>query len=562
MLAVFAAASFALPAQVFACTPLQRAALEDDRATTQRLAGRRMLGIGPPKAELEVRTDQPGPCFRRTPLMLAAEYGSVASAQILITSGASLDAVALLPELGDAAIDARCLAIANGHQPLVALLEATGAQTAACTDNALLFAALAAGRTELVERQLRAHPSAATLQAALLSAIGKRRGNATNLIISAAMQEKADLQPVFAAAVTAGDPEMLKLLVGAGARVRGGAELVQVLASNQAGLVETLVAGGARADNAEVRAALVDAIRDRKSAALLALVATGYRGDADVPILTEAIAWMPGVVPRLVTAGVGVEVDDVHGTTPLMAAASAGDGALVDLLLERGASIRAGNLECLTMHDLLAPALRAAHPEWKAPANVVPGRAARLRGVTCGDATLNLTFPDGFEVFLAGGQLPIRSGSSYRLDPGSTELRVVPKAGGPERKLTVKLRAGMNAFVESFDPNRPLPALEAPPLVELKPAAAALELHEVLAVVGAKKAEVAKCRRLAGEAALGEGPLVMTFRVSPEGAAVGIEHVPTGAARTQYARCLKEKISAWKFPAGRTTKEPFLIPFN
>lgn len=557
MLSAFAVAWLALPSQVPSCTPLQRAALEDDVAAMQRIAGRRLLGMGPPAAGVEERSDTPGPCFRRTPLMIAAEHGSVAGAQLLISSGAAWDPVALLPEFGDEALDARCLAIVHGHEPLVALLDKAGATPKACTNNALLFAALSAGRADAIAHQLRAHPSAATLEALLVSAAGKRQAKAIDLVIAAALERKLDFRLAYDTAISRGDLDLVKQLSSGGARLSGGAELAHALAANQMAMIGPLVSAGARTGTEEVRAAVLAALTERRAAVVLALVDTGYRGDNDTPLLVCAIQNVPGIVPQLVKAGVGVSVDDENGTSPLMAAAVAGDPALVRLLYDRGASPRLTDTRCLTPRDVMKRGIDLP-AELVTTEPPVPGRAARRLGVTCGAAKLRLLYPPEFKVYLPGAEDPISPNVDYRLEPGLQHLRVVD-TDGSERKLSVRLLPSANFFAETFDRTRPLRTLEA---VSAPPAEAAvpLELTDVMQVVERHRADAQRCVKV-GRNRQPVGLVVMTWRVSAEGEATGVTPV-TAAAPAPVTACLREAIKTWKFPAGRVAKEAFIVPFQ
>lgn len=568
MLAAFAVALISVPSQVPACTPLQQAALAGDDATVQHLAGRRLLGMGPPVAELELRSDAAGPCFRRTPLMLAAEHGSADTVKILISSGARLDAVALLPELGDEALDARCLAIANNQQAVAEQLEKAGAKPMACTDNALLFAGLAAGQPDVVERQLRAHPSAATLNAVLLTAAGKRRGKAVDLLIAAGLERKLDFRPVYTAAVAAGDLELVKQLSSGGARLTDGDVLAQAIAANHAMLIGPLVTAGARTRGADVTRALTDALIEKRTAVVLALVDTGYRADADFPMLVRAIESVPAIAPALVKAGVGVEVDDLNGTTPLMAAAIAGDAALAQLLIDRGASPRTADVRCYTANDLKRQGLVLAALASDGP---LPGRAARAHGVTCGEARIKLNFaPSAVSVYLAGAQDPISPNVEYRVDPGNHVLRLKFTGSDVERKMALKLAAGTNTFSEAqdFTPSgtHAMPDAEAPraptrAVANPGHANRRLELREVLDTVELHRGDVAKCLKGVKKKD-GESPiLLLQWQVSAEGDVMNLQPLSPPKALAAALPCITGAVKKWKFSTGSAPTEPITVPF-
>ncbi|MBS1152837.1 MAG: Ankyrin [Myxococcaceae bacterium] len=462
MLAALAVVWMSLPAAAPTaenCTPLQLAVVRGERDAVQRLAGRRMLGMGAPAAPLEERGDR-GPCQQRTALMIAAERGQLEIAKLLISSGAKVDATGQIPELGEAEIDARCLAIANGRAALVAALEQAGAQDRPCTENARLFAAIRSGDGEAVTRQLRAHPGAPTLEAALRSLVGERGkprppGPVVASLVKAGLERKLDFAPVYDAAISAGDVSLVTGLQAAGATLSGSRQLSRALGLGHGGLVASLLAAGARTDTTEARAAILQAVRDHQEDVLAALLSAGYRGDEETPLLLTAIRYYPPIVPAMVKAGVAVELDDDAGATPLMAAAASDRLDLVQLLLERGASPRTGDIICDTAFDAARAPLRLRQHllEQKLPVldqPVVPGRAARRMGVTCGPARLSLTFEPGYEVYLPDAELPMGPAMEYRLHPGVHLLRVKHLPSGTERQMKVTLAPGLNALTEKF----------------------------------------------------------------------------------------------------------------
>ncbi len=88
-----------------------------------------------------------GRCARRTPLLLAAERGHLELVEALLARGADVDFTVVdrrsaLP----GRVTAECLARANGHQAVAALLRRRGAHdtTDGCRGRALLVAALRA----------------------------------------------------------------------------------------------------------------------------------------------------------------------------------------------------------------------------------------------------------------------------------------------------------------------------------------------------------------------------------------------------------------------------------
>lgn len=437
------------------CTPLQHEVLAGNHEAVQRLTGRRLLGLAKPSTPIEER-GLTGSCFRLTALMLAAKIGEQKIAQILINNGASITPTASLPELGDTDFDARCLALANAQGPLIALLDEAGALPGPCTENARLLLAVSSMSRRDVARQLGANPTPQMLEAAMGSVIGRRSTQVLDLLVEAGLQQKLDFERTYDRAIGAGDFEMVNTLSSAGARVKGGYLLSRAIGGRHASMMSSLIAAGARTESLEAQAAILEAVRDRQGPVLRALMSAGYRGDQETPLLLHAVRHFPEIVPAMVQAGVGVEIDDDTGATPLMAAAEREDVALLNLLLERGASVRSADITCATAADVRlrkkpsAQGLEAVRKLVKFDEPIVPGRAARRMGVTCGSARLSITFDPAFEVFLPTGHVPMRPSIEYRLDPGLHELRVRQISDGAERKMTVTLTAGPNSFTEKF----------------------------------------------------------------------------------------------------------------
>lgn len=543
------------------CTALQTAVLRGDDAAVQKLAGRRMLGMGAPAVQLEERgAEHPQSrltCSRRTALMVAAERGQLKSAQVLVTSGASLTALAALPELGDEAFDARCLALAAGFNAIVTLLEKAGATPAACTNNARLFQALTSNRADLVERQLRAHPSAATLDAGLRSLVGKHSSRVLDLLITAGVEAKLDFTPLYDAALVAGDIGMVHQLSTGGATVTGGSALSQAISLMHPAAIPSLLAAGARTDAPEVRTAIVEAIRERRQPILRALVAAGYRGDDELPLLLHAVRHLPGLVPELLQAGAGLEIDDESGTTPLIAAAEVGNLSLVELLVARGASPRTGDILCDAAIDAAQePKLFAKIVERRPESmgTVLPGRAARRLGITCGTAKLSVTFDPDYEIYLPTAQWPMRTAMEHRVNPGLHELKIRQRSTGAERRMTVNLTPGLNSLTEKFFNFSRQPKADL--MLE------SLPQHQVFEVVAAQKGAISKCvveqrRRAPGV----NGKLVMRWTVKRDGKTTKVEVASTEHASTYLAGCLKGLIKGWAF-AAHADAQVIVFPFK
>ncbi|HEX7687900.1 MAG TPA: ankyrin repeat domain-containing protein, partial [Burkholderiaceae bacterium] len=168
-------------------------------------------------------------------------------------------------------------------------------------------------------------------------------------------------------AASAGYVDDVELLLAAGARPdgllddAGGSPLLTALSAGHYGIAETLLAHGA-----DPRI-VADGGRTGLHALALPLVAPGQALRADVPARQRALA------ERLIVAGVPVDARmTVRRTTPLMIAASAGDGEMVQLLLDHGADPGLRNVDGLSAADLAEhrshPGLAALLRAWLGPA--------------------------------------------------------------------------------------------------------------------------------------------------------------------------------------------------
>jgi hypothetical protein len=547
------------------CTTLQLAVMRGDLQTVQRLSGRRLLGLGAPAVPLEDR-GWSHTCHRRTAVMTAAEHGQLASAQVLISSGANINATARIPQFGDVELDARCLAIVYRSEPMIAALDKAGATVRPCEENARLFAALSVSDEVAVERQLRGNPSPATIAAALKWMINRRGGRSVDLLIQAALARKTDFEPVYQDAIFAGDMDLVKRLSSGGARVSGGEALGSAISEHQPEAIPALFSAGARTDNPEARVPILDAVEDRKTTVLHTLLSAGYRGDEETPLLLQAVHHYPSIVQAMVNAGVGVEVDDDSGETPLMAAAAEDLPELVQLLIERGASVRTADINCETAFDAAKAPQKLARLKLKPALDQppLPGRAARRLGVTCGQAQLSITFDRDFEIYLPSGQVPIQSTTGYRIEPGIQILRVKQKSTGSERKMTVRLTPGLNAFSEKFfefSRKTELTERQELPLKPGKPER--INALSLLEVINHNRFGIRSCneeqRRRAPRV---RGSISMRWQVDLDGTTRDIELVPTQHASTYMAGCVRKLIEQFQFPEHSAKSDPFEFTFN
>ena len=438
------------------CTDLQAAVVTRDTEGVHRLAGKRLLGFVAPAVDVNERAIR-GECGRKTALMLAAETGQLDVAQILISSGAQPYVTSSLPGFNDGLVDARCLALANNMTAMVALLDKHGATPTSCTEAAELYRLLLTDDVESLQHQLSIGPTPLTLEAMLSTLIGTRLNRATDLMIQRAMLQKLDFTRLYEAAILARDLAFVQKLSDGGARVKGDHTLALAIAGGQSAMVGPLVTAGARP--ADARGAILDAVRRQDRAVIRALLDHNYRGDDITPLLVLAIDHAPDLVPELVRAGVEVEIDDEAGRTPLMAAAKTGKLELVNLLLERGASTRTGDLDCVTAAGYgirersldLAVALQTGE-------STVPGRAARRQGITCGRGAVTFRVEPTDEVRLkpySNGavastsfppMLPLRAGKTVFLNPGLHLVELRETTTGRQFRATLKVEPGMNSF--------------------------------------------------------------------------------------------------------------------
>ncbi len=452
MLAAFVVVSMVTPTGLPSpsdCTPLQAAVWRLDAPEVRRLAGRRLLGFVDPQEDLE-KMALAGPCKQRTPLMLAAERGELEIARILISSGASINASVLLPEFDESLADARCLAIANNHHRMVGLLDENGAVASPCTEVAELFRLLATDDVESLQRQLSIGPTPLTFEAALRASIGTRVNRTTDLMIEQAMLEKLDFTRLYEAAILERDVAFVKKLSDGGARVMGVHTLALAIAGGQSAMVAPLLTAGAKPTDA--KEAILEAVRKGDRAVLRALLDHSYRGDDETPLLLTAIDHLPDLVPELIRAGVQVEIDDEDGRTPLMAAAKLARGDLVELLLERGAFKGTGNLDCKTAaYFALQTIDLGLAAKLQLPDNVVPGRAARMRGITCGTAAVTFEVSPTDEIRLKaprGGEarLPLSSNAVTYLNAGLQVFELTDLTTNKYSQATLPVENGRNHF--------------------------------------------------------------------------------------------------------------------
>lgn len=419
------------------------------------LAGRGLLGLGAPAVAVDEPGAVPGPCLARTPLMLAAEYGQLEAARVLIGSRANLGARAELENFGSQQFDARCLALASGSTDLAELLQASGAPVLPCSEDAQLFAAIKEGSLAHLAFQLRAHPNPAAQRAALIRLAGKSQGELVTELVETAVQTGVGLTPVFNAAIEAGDLDLVERLALGGATLAGSTQLARAVGLGRVAMIRPLVSAGASAELPPD--AILAAIKSHQGPTLSALLAAGWRGNDDTPVLLWAMRHFPQYVEILIAGGVGVEVDDVEGTTPLIFATLKDNRPWIARLLARGAAPQTADATC---RSALSIATANGNPElmlisttrFSAP---VPGRAAQRLHVGCGSAIVRVQFDVGVEVFLDGSLASLTSSVAYHAEPGPHALRIARTSGREIMRTDVELHSGLNELTATAAEDRP-----------------------------------------------------------------------------------------------------------
>ncbi len=257
----------------------------------------------------------------RTPLILAAELGSLPWLDLLLRQGADPDS---RDEAGTTALIA---AAAGRHWSAVRRLLAAGADPAlrAGAGNTALHLAVSAGAVGTVRDLLTAgaSPTAAD-HAGWSPRMLARRGDSEEI------RRLLGVAPTPAHALLAEDREAL-LAVARDAARRGKPQLLQEV------LNRPEVAG---TDLVRLEPALREAARQGEAQVLDVLLGAGVGQDIHLgEVLPEAVrAGCLDCVKLFVRRGAGLELRDSQGRTPLILAARQGAAAVVRFLLNAGAS--------------------------------------------------------------------------------------------------------------------------------------------------------------------------------------------------------------------------------
>jgi hypothetical protein len=107
------------------------------------------------------------------------------------------------------------------------------------------------------------------------------------------------------------------------------------------------------------------------------------------------------------------------------------------------------------------------------------------------------------------------------------------------------------------------PAVWVPPELEAEELPQMLSREDVLDVLLGRKDELVECvREQQAEVPELHGTLTMRWRIQPEGTTTGIVVESPGLRGTELARCARERIAAWTFPAHRQRMGPVRVPFT
>jgi len=309
--------------------------------------------------------------FQRTPLMAAVEAGARGTAELLVQSGADVNAV------DRGGVSALMLAAAQKNIEVTQLLLKAGARLdardatgrtplmhASWADLAEQIAALTAARAELDsidERGWTALDIAIQRERAAAAAALRARGATAKLGLAAQARSSAEFDPArtgvlyqgwppLLVAVTRNDVDALRRLRAAGADVNAataaGDTALHVAVESRAreALKELLLAGadGARRNRAGETAFGV-AVRRGDLIAASALKANIAKAELDRGVLTAAGTGDLAMTQQLLADGADANAVDGNKDTALMLAVRSAQAAVVEALLAAGAKPQAGD---------------------------------------------------------------------------------------------------------------------------------------------------------------------------------------------------------------------------